>query len=294
MNYKYSTMKNKTIILSVFFINYFLIIACQPTQNVETSTPKIKMVQVYKINTSTGEKTLTSISEYDKNGNETKQTTSGSNNSKTIVYFEYDANGNLIKSTDNEGVRLESIYKNDLIIEEKSPYGKTVFEYNDKGDLISETEYDNEGKFDKSKFKEYTYDGDKITKIETFVQRDISAKKQLEVVEVFSYNKNGQVVEEQLNAVYDNRTTTYEYHSNENLKQSIELAFDESEKIIRTYNKDGKKVKEEVYRRKAVEDEFQLSVVNEQVYNEFGYLVTRKHSRDGKLHRHEEMVITYY
>lgn len=285
---KYSSI----IVLTTLLVHATLLTSCQSSQSVNTSTPKIKTIQVYKIEPNTDEKTLKSLSDYDKNGNEIQQIYYQSDGSKTTVNFEYDKSGNLLKATDNEGIRLESIYKNNLVIEEKTRYEKITYEYNDKGDLTNEKTYDDDGQLDDWKRYVYEYDNDKVLKKETYERQ--GEQEQLVAIHTYSYNKNGQVVEEDLKGIYDQRNTKSEYSTNGNLKQTTELAFGNKEKIIRTFNENGQKVKEEVYRRNSTEEEFQLSVVNEHKYDEFGNMTTRKHSRGGKLYTYEVMEITYY
>lgn len=294
-------MKYKIITSVLLLFSSLILIACQPVKETGTEPimgKKVKMATTYKVNPQTGEKRLRDITYFNKEGKKTKRVDYKENELWKDVIFEYDKQDNLIKVTEKEGAETTILgtytYKEGFMIQEKTPYGYTFFEYNDRGDFIEEKTFNTDETIDLFLFYEYKYEGDKLLAKLTYEQREAGVEKQKRQLEQFAYNDKGQVVKRRLVSVYDERLFTHTYHPNGKRKKTIELAFENKEKVVHHFNTDGEKTKVEVYRRKTTEDEFQLDLTNYRVYNEFGDLVEQKSERKGVTTRQVIIELVYY
>ncbi len=295
-----STNMNHKIIIQFLIISGVLLLSCQSTK--DTTTPPtdkvIKTAKKYKVNPRSGEKQLQNITHFDMKGKETKRVEYKKEAISREVLFEYDEQGNQIKTIEKKGEETLTLgtydYKENFKVHEKTPYGYTFFDRDDKGDLVAERAFNSDGTIDLFLFHKYKYEGEQLIAKLTTEQKEVGAKPKERQLERFTYNDKGKVMQRHLLSVYDERTFTNTYHSNGQLKQTIEIAFKNKEKVVYHFNTNGKKTKVEVYRRKTTKDEFQLDLMNHWVYNEFGDLIEMKSERGGTVIRQTIIELEYY
>jgi len=175
----------------------------------------------------------------------------------------YDTNENLIKK-----------------INHSKKYGdtKTIYKYNKTNNLIEESEFDKEDKKSKTKYYEYKSISDQDF-LKTSYHQIKDEKRKLISKERTHFDDNGFLAKKTVKSVYANWEYTYTNHANGKLKKEVILGYDNTEKVIKTYNKKGKPIKEEIYRRKTIKDDFKLELTNNWYYDANG----NETDKNGKL-----------
>ncbi len=186
-------------------------------------------------------------------------------NANKFVYLTqyFDKNGNKIEEVNHS---------------EKFGDSKKRFIYDKKNRLIEETFFGNDGKLIKSKFNKFTAINDKELLKTTYVKR-ANGDEQLLKEERKFYDNNGFLVKMELKSNYDSRTINYTNSKNGKLLKEIIIAFDDTEKVVKTYNSNQKPITEKIYRRKTKKDTFKLVQTNKWYYDSNG----NETDKNGKL-----------
>ncbi len=288
-----------------FFLLLVCFISCTPTTAKDQSSTtipeatvanEIKSIESYTVDIKTGNKTLTSTAHY-KNNLPIKIYTYKNGQSQEERYS-YNADGKVTEysSLDEEGKLTYSnvcIYDGKNKIEERNNYEAIKSRYNAAGHLIEVQEYDADGTFNKAQKMVYDYQGDLVVKIETYSKRG-DRDFQLYEEQLFSYNKQGLVEKEKSRAVFGSFEYAYTYHPNGKEKEKTTLAYEGKEKIVTQYDDEGRRVLENIYRRKSVEEGFQLDRINRWAYDQQGSEVSAESLRNGQLISRRIREITYY
>ena len=163
------------------------------------------------------------------------------------------------------------------LINHSEKYGDTekTFSYDKVNNLIEEKEFDTKGELVETKFYEYKTVSDQEFLEFTYEKRKGSEKK-LITEDKLEYNDDGNLFRKNHRTIYGNWTYNYKYHPNNKLKEEIILAHEETEKVIITYNEQGKREIEKIFRRKTKDDTFKLELTNQWYYDNDGNQVTNK------------------
>lgn len=180
------------------------------------------------------------------------------NNSLALTEY-YDKKGNKIK-----------------LINHSEKYGDSekTFLYDDINNLIEEKEFDTKDELVETKFYEYKAVSDQEFLEFTYEKRKDSEKK-LIIEDKLEYNDGGNLFRKSHRTTYGNRIYDYTYHSNNKIKEETILAYEETEKVIISYNSNGKRIEERIYRKKTANNDFKLELTNYWYYNSNGNEVTK-------------------
>ncbi len=242
-------MQNQFILFLAFIFPFFG--SCQTdtkqesNQTVQTANneKKIKKINHYLIDPETKEKELVSTEFYNKKGQK----------NKVFTYVE------------------------DYTSEER-------YHYDDKGNEILKEEFNRFGELEKNTKTEYEYsDDNKIIKATESVQRGKNNDFSVHSIAEYSYNDKGQKIKEYYKARWGEMEYEYSYHPNGNEKEKITYAFEGTEKVIRISNEEGKRIKEEIFRRKDINVDFQLDLTNIWKYDGEGNEILHEGLKDGKV-----------
>jgi len=211
-----------------------------------------------------------------KNANNNETLANATQQEKQVKKIEYSNKDNsslfLTEFYDQKGNKIKSINHS----EEYGDSEKT-FLYDKANNLIEEKEFDTKGELVETKFYEYKAVSDQEFFEFTYEKRKGSEKK-LIAEEKSEYNDDGNLFRKSNRTVYGNWTYNYKYHSNNKLKEETILAYEETEKVVITYNEQGKREIEKIYRRKTKDDAFKLELTNKGEIAKSNDIFTKKHT----------------
>lgn len=313
-------MEKRTQLYAMLVLFAFItIMACEaPTQNqptsdtettttVPTETPTekpqgsiIKTIEYYKVKSPATEKVLYRTENFNKKGVKTNAFTYQGTETKEEIY-EIDTNGNVTKYTskDPKGVvdyEVISKYDGDKLLEESMILNgettKTTNEYNNKGQVRETKEFNADGTLDETTRLLYQYNGDNIVAINTIEKRG-DGEFQDKQIQEFTYNDKGQVTKESSIARFGTTEYLFTYYPNGKVKEKTTFSYNGAEKIVLHNDETGKRIKEEIFRKKSGQD-FKLDVTNQWTYDKNGNEILFENFRNGQSLSKTIREITYW
>lgn len=211
--------------------------------------------------------------EYDENGNVLRYTTYDANNEIVSgTFYEYDENGN---------ITLEQNFGKYTVT--STVYTTIKRTYDDRGNLIQDTRYDNAGKEVSRSTYEYDEKNNKIS------YADYDADGNVKMWQEYQRDENGNCIKSTSFDSNGNITKSYEFGYDEDGFENLSISYDENGKMISKWEREHS---DYTYTTKEYDENGKVIYTTVEKYNEYGdYLSYTAYGDDG--YKISESIYTY-
>lgn len=254
----------------------FIFLSAQPTASTQVSSTvtqvsKIKTIETYKVNLSTGEKNHYSSEYFNDLGKLERKLVYKANYKKETheTFYSYDTITGKWLASNTKNPRGKEVYffrnkydEKGRVIEENAMNRTTKFMFDDNDNITIKEVYNEDGKFYKADKYELAYveNSSNLKSKITFQKRKKGEYSQYDEHTYF-YNKDGKLEKETVQTRFYKYTYLYKYYPNGNRKEKTSLIGD-TEKVVTHYNENGLRKEEAIFRRKDANSEMILEQKN--------------------------------